>query len=286
MERPFFEVRGDGSEEILYPTPSTDSGWGANQLRGMAVAGALARATERAVARLAPDAALRPSRFTLDLFRPARAVESRVRTEVVRQGRRLMLVDAFFEQADVCVARSATLFLSPSQSPEGKIWTDAPQPAEPPLTLQPDDGDERIYYTEGTGWSKSSQTNHAAYRHQSWHVPTPIVDGEIPTAFQMVASICDVSNVISNWGERGLEFINADVTLTLTRIPDELGMGLSATGRVEFDGVSSGSAVLYDRRGVFGMSLVIGLANPQARVDPRTRSPLVEESHAPSDVAR
>jgi hypothetical protein len=277
MEQVFFDIRQEESGEILLPTPSTGSGWGQDYLRGMAVSGALARATERAVAELNHEAPLQPSRFTLDLFRPARRIETTVHTEVVRHGRRLVLIDARFEQAGKCVARSATLFLNPTQSPESQIWSTVSEPVPPPLDLQPEPNDERIYYSEGQGWAVSSQIKEGPYRHQSWHVPSQIVQGETPSPFQMAASICDVSNVVSNWGEKGLEFINGDVTLTLARIPKTLRMGLSATGRIEYDGLSNGSAVLYDAEGVFGMSLVTGLANPEARVDPRTRLPYVAD---------
>lgn len=278
MEQHFFEIKQSNSGEVLIPLSSTESGWGEGYLRGMAVSGALARATERALTKLGITVQLRPARFTLDLFRPARNVETRVRTEVVRQGRRLVLIDAFFEQQERIVARSATLFLNPTVSPQSAVWNEIQVPEEPPFDLLPDENDERIYYEEGRGWGRSSEAEHGTYRHQSWHFPTRIVRGEEPTSFQMAASICDVSNVVSNWGDNGLEFINGDVTLTLARVPVGPHMGLSATGRIEYDGLSNGSAVLYDRDGVFGMSLVTGLANPEARVDPRTRKAMPRES--------
>lgn len=278
MNQAFYSAKKTAQGEILYPLGSTQSGWGSGYLRGMAVSGALARATESALEALGTSNDLRPARFTLDLFRPALNVETTVRTAIVRQGRRLVLIDAFFEQQGKQVARSATLFLNPTVSPPGRIWTQIQNPELPPYDLKPEAEDERIYLEEGRGWTASSGAEHGIRRHQSWHFPTRIVEGEDPTTFQMAASICDVSNVVSNWGDRGLEFINGDVTLTLARIPTELNMGLSATGRVEVDGISTGSAVLYDRQGVFGMSLVTGLANPDARVDPRTRRAFVDDA--------
>lgn len=277
MNEAFYKLEQAVHGEVLVPTHATASGWGAGQLRGMAVSGALARATEREMAGLDAAAGMRPARFTLDLFRAARAVPSRTRTEVVRQGRRLILIDAFFEQEGKTVARSATLFLNPTCSPPGNVWNQAPTPGLPPAGMVPEADDERIYFEEGRGWVPSSQARHAVLRRQSWHFPMQIVEGETQTPFQMAASICDVSNVISNWGDRGLEFINGDVTLTLARLPKEQNMGLSATGRVEEDGVSTGSAVLYDCDGVFGMSLVTGLANPEFRTNPKTRRAMETE---------
>lgn len=276
MRKAFFDVRSSPQGELLIPSRNTASGWGTDYLRGMAVSGALARATEQAVEELHPENLMRPARFTLDLFRPARNLETRVRTEVVRSGRRLMLIDAVLEQHGKDVARSATLFLNPTRTPDGQVWNSVSEPVAPPPELEPDEDDERIYFDERHGWTRSSSSAHVPSRHQSWHFPTPVVSGEALTAFQMAASIADVSNVIANWGDQGLAFINGDVTLTLARLPRALNMGLSATGRVEREGISSGSAVLYDRDGVFGMSLVTGVANPDARVDPRTRQAMVQ----------
>jgi hypothetical protein len=269
----FFKAEQPEQQEVLIPTRATQSGWGQGQLRGMAVSGALARGTEKAISELPVDD-LRPSRFTLDLFRPARTLPSTVRTAVVRQGRRLVLVDAFFEQDGKAVARSATLFLSPSSAPVGDVWSQTPELEFPPADLVPDDNDERIYFEEGRGWCTSVGTNHGALRRQSWHFPTPVVEGEEPTAFQMAGSVCDVTNVVANWGEQGLEFINADVTLTMVREPQDAHVGLSASSRVEADGLSVGSAMLYDSQGVFGISLVTALANPESPTNPKTRKPM------------
>lgn len=275
----FFRVEQDGDTEILQPSPISASGWGGGQLRGMAVGGGLARATERAVNGLGMEN-LSPARFTLDLFKPALEVPTTITTNVVRQGRRLCLVDAVFVQDGQPVARSATLYLKPGETPSGAVWSPNRRPVPPPRHLRPETEELRLYYGEEAGWGPTPSARQSADRKQSWHFAMPIVEGEPLSPFQMAASIADVSNVVSNWGSGGLQFINADVTLALARLPMELEFGLSAVDRVESDGLSVGTAVMFDRAGVFGTTTVLGLANALRSVDPRTLARLGEQAVA------
>lgn len=264
----FFNRQFHGGREVLLPEPLAGSGWGAGSMRGMPISGALARATEQLVHGLGHQGLI-PARFTLDLFRPAFLVPTIVSALIVRQGRRLCLVDATFEQDGRAVARSSTLFLLPSTSPGGSVWQDDPAPRPPRRDLFPDGVERRLYFTEETGWGQVSSVEPTPGRKQSWHFAMPIVAGEVPTPFQMAASVADVTNVVSNWGSDGLEFINADVTLALARAPLELEFGVSALARVEAEGVSVGTAQLFDRAGIFGTTTVLAVANAARAVDPR-----------------
>jgi hypothetical protein len=235
----------------------------------MPISGALARATERAAADLGLDQML-PARFTLDLFKPALMVPTTTATRVVRQGRRLCLIDAAFVQDGQTVARSMTVFLKSGETPSGAVWSADRAPVPPPRGLHPESPERRLYFTEATGWGQASSGGPSAERKQSWHFAMPMVEGEPLTPFQMAASVADIANVVSNWGSEGLQFINADVTLALARLPVEMEFGLSAIDRVEANGISVGTAVMFDRVGVFGTTTVLGLANTLRSVDPRT----------------
>lgn len=265
----FFRVQQDGDTEILLPEPLSGSGWGKGSMRGMPIGGALARATEHAATELGIGH-LVPARFTLDLFKPALQVPTITTARLVRRGRRLCLIDAVFVQNGQAVARSSTLFLASDQSPSGAVWTAGRTPVPPPRDLLPDSSELRLYFEDGVGWGQASSAEPSAERRQSWHFAMPMVEGEPLTSFQMAASIADVANVVSNWGSEGLQFINADVTLALARQPIEMEFGLSAIDRVEADGISVGTAVMFDRAGVFGTTTVLGLANTLLSVDPRT----------------
>ncbi|MFB9858772.1 acyl-CoA thioesterase domain-containing protein [Paenarthrobacter aurescens] len=248
----------------------------------MPISGVLARATEALATDLGLDGMV-PARFTLDLFSPALQMPTMTTASVVRRGRRLCLIDASFMQQGRAVARSSTLFLTASEAPAGAVWSAGISPAPPPRDLRPDSDEQRLYFTETTGWSQSPSAEPSAERKQSWHFPIPIVEDELLTPFQMATSVADSGNVVSNWGSAGLQFINADVTLALTRQPIEMEFGLSALDRVEADGISVGSAVMFDRAGVFGTTTIVGLANALRSVDPRTRKRIPQPANKTRD---
>ena len=277
MQSVFFEVEGGAAaeggtdSEVLLPQPWAYSQWGdgSSQIRGPAVSGALARAAERAVRSIDSAAALRPVRWTLDLFRPATIRPCVVATTLVRRGRRLCLIDAVLTQCDTPVARATALFLAHGGPVHGAAWAPRTMPCAPPPDLRPTTTEHRLYYSEGVGWTGSPGPHQNAERKQVWNLPAVVVRGETPTAFQQAAIAADLVSMVTNWGDQGLEFINADVTLALARPPESLEVGLAAEHRIEDDGIAVGTATVFDRQGTFGTATVTALANAANAVDPR-----------------
>jgi hypothetical protein len=70
-----------------------------------------------------------------------------------------------------------------------------------------------------------------------------------------------------NWGTEGVQYINTDITLTLARQPVSREIGLSATDRVEYDGIAVGTVEVFDRAGPLGTSMVTALANASRPVN-------------------
>lgn len=71
----------------------------------------------------------------------------------------------------------------------------------------------------------------------------------------------DITASIANWGSKALQFINADYTLTLTRLPEGDHIGLASLTHHSHDGVASGSAVLVDTAGPIGTGLSVAIAH-------------------------
>ncbi len=251
LQGQYFSLDG----ETLIPQQAAVSGWGPNLLFGPAVTAALARGAELACP--APD--LQPAKASFDLFRPARMVPSTVRSTLVRQGRRLCLIDATFVQEEVDIARAHVTFLKPTTEPLGALWRPAFDVAAPNGSLTPD-GKGRLYRSEQE-WSAEAGDHANDARKQVWQSHHPLVRGERPTPFQLAAAASDLTSLVVHWGAGGIEFINADVTLTLSRMPHGSGIGLKAAQISSAAGISAGSAILFDEAGVFGTSSVSGLAN-------------------------
>jgi len=131
MTDAYFTVLSEGGgstdDELLEPTPASAGGWSPDQVRGPAVSGLLARATERTAETAMPDK--RPVRWTVDLFRVVGMHPTTVTTAVIRHGRRIGLVDAGLSQLGRPVARSRALFALTSPNPGRRCVVIGPGPA-------------------------------------------------------------------------------------------------------------------------------------------------------------
>ncbi|NPC97134.1 acyl-CoA thioesterase domain-containing protein [Nocardioides sp. zg-DK7169] len=264
--------RLDEATGELLATDLAASMWGENHLHGVAVSGAMARALEHRVAELG-RADLRPARYTVDLFRPATTDPCVVRTEVVREGNRLCLVDATYLQDDVAVARASGLFLRATGSTAGETWSPGSGAESdlvpPPLEIAPVTTEAHVpfIHSDDVGWSQDFTQHQNASRKQSWSTGPSVVVGEAPTPFQAVASLADGASLVTNWGSLGVEHINTDITLVLAREPDGVSIGLAATDRREDGGIAVGTAAVFDRSGRLGTVVVSALANAKRVVD-------------------
>jgi hypothetical protein len=242
--------------------------WSDDQMHGVALSGALAWAAERALAE-AGRTDLRPARWAVDLFRPARMVPCTLTTEIEREGRRICLVDVILSQGGERVARGTATFLKPSERPDGDVWEPTDRPAPPPVDVVPPATAEprAPYVRSSVDWSQNFLEHQNADRKTSWSTAVPIVPDEPVTGFQAAAATADGASMVTNWGSRGVEYINTDITLTLAREPDGIEIGLLATDRVEHDGIAVGTAAVFDRRGPLGTVMVAALANARRTVD-------------------
>lgn len=260
----FFTRDGDD----LVPAPLACSMWSDDQMHGVALSGALAWAAEQALV-AAGRTDLRPARWAVDLFKPARMVPCTLTTEIEREGRRICLVDVILSQDGERVARGTATFLKPSETTEGEVWSPAERPSPPPLdVVPPSDGEPRAPYVRSSeGWSQNFLEHQNADRKMSWSTSVPIVPDQPLTGFQAAASTADGTSMVTNWGSRGVEYINTDITMTLAREPDGIEIGLLATDRVEHEGIAVGSAAMFDRSGPLGTVMVAALANARRTVD-------------------
>ncbi|WP_435769908.1 acyl-CoA thioesterase domain-containing protein [Nocardioides sp. SYSU DS0651] len=259
----WFRREGD----LFWPMPLAQSLWREDQMHGVAVSGLLARALEEAVAAAGRDD-LVPARYHVDLFRPARMTGTSAAASVVREGPRLMLLDAVVEQDGEVVARAGATFLKPSAEPPGELWTAEERPSPPPADVAPVGGEHHVpIFASEKPWSDNFTEHQNAGRHATWQTAMPIVVDEECTPFQVAASIADATSMVTNWGSAGVAYINTDISLALARLPEGTSLGLRTTDHVAADGVAVGTAEVFDRRGPIGTATVTSLANSRRTVD-------------------
>jgi hypothetical protein len=245
----------------LVPQPVARGLWGTDQMHGLAISGALGRAIEQAIGERGRTE-LRAARYNVDLFKPAAMALCTTTTEIVREGPRLCLVGATLRQEGVPVARASALFLRPSESPGGAVWSSGIEVSPPPdLPAASDERLPLVIGSDDTGWTGSLAGSQNGSRKFAWQTALPVIVGEEPSPFVSVASVADAASMVTNLGSNGVEFINADISLAISRLPVSREIGMVALERSEHDGIASGTALVYDREGAIGTSTVVAIAN-------------------------
>jgi hypothetical protein len=256
----FFVTDGEG----YVPTSLARGPWGPS-LSGNYIGGLLGRAVEQEV----DDAELQPARLTVDLLRPVALQPLRVHSSVVRDGRRLRLVDAVMTQNDVMVARASALFLRRGEHTEDGVWTTPVTmpaiPAEPAVLA--DDLPMLLHSFGRDAVAGSPGVGVTEWRHDgqkfAWVRETKLlVDDEPLSPFTRAVMAGDVTSSLTHWGTDGLQFINADYTITLSRLPDGVYIGLASMTHYDHAGVATGVATLFDESGPIGSGMATALANP------------------------
>jgi hypothetical protein len=264
----FFRVDATSGRELLVPTPSAASNWthAGPMLRGMAVSAAMARSAER-VGEV--DRAFQATRWTVDLCRPVSMAPLELQPTTLRKGRRLALVQVDLVQDEVLAATARGLFLRTGEPTTGDRWRSEHRLTSPPSNLTTDGS--RLYHSTSAGWTTTAASHHNAEPKELWQHATTVVEGEEPSPFQTAAACADLASVATHWGTTGLTFVNADLSMSLARLPRGREIGVVGHDRWEFDGIAIGTALLRDADGVFGTSTVSGLGNAHNLVDPGAR---------------
>jgi hypothetical protein len=234
-------------------------------MSGHVVGGMLGRAVERA----AGDRDFQPSRLTVDMVRPAALEPAEVITTIQRDGRRIRLVDATMIQAGNVVARASALFLrrgeQPAADPVSSLTVKMPPVPAEPSPLPP-------MLVHSYGWGTASAggivlptewPQAIPGRKYAWvrHV-TPILAGEPLTPLIRAAMAGDLASAVAHWDGQEIKYINADYTLSLSRLPDGPYIGLAALTQSAHDGIATGTVVVFDAHGEIGTGVTNALANP------------------------
>jgi hypothetical protein len=124
-----------------------------------------------------------------------------------------------------------------------------------------------LFSSAGIGWTTSFGEHQNGDRKMTWQTAVPVIPEEEPSPFVAVASVSDAASMVTNWGSNGVEHINTDIALTLARLPVSREIGLAALDRVGSEGIASGVAAVFDRKGRLGSAMVASLANAKRTVD-------------------
>ncbi|MER5480635.1 acyl-CoA thioesterase domain-containing protein [Streptomyces sp. NPDC002734] len=250
----FFTADGDA----LVPGEHATSWWTPGALHGRLLGGLLARSLEREQ----HDEGLHFARLTVDLFRACPFAPVRVTTERIRDGRRIRVADAVLHGANGVAARASAVLLRRGEQPPGPVPATPDWDAPPPEEIAPARHDMPWNFWQFDGDNRPvSSWRDAAVRRAWLRDEADLVAGEALSPFVRVALAADTSSPMSHRSDEELEFINADYTLSLSRLPLSDAIGFQATAHSSEDGVAVGHCTVYDTAGPIGYSTTSALAN-------------------------
>lgn len=262
MRPPVFD-RHDADGAAFVATALARGPWDPGACHGGAPAALLAGLVD-AMPSSAPMSCVR---LTFDLERPVPiGVPLRSDVEVVRDGRRVQMVDAALRltadesglPAGTSVMRCRAVRIRSGAVPTPDAAAqDEPPPAPPPRDLTRFDGLE--------GWAREGFWDAVDVRFvfgmlgeagpgTAWtRLLHPIADGVPTTPLVRAAAAADFGNGIGSplpWQE--FVYINPDLTISLHRQPDEAWIGIAADSVAQPTGIGLTTSTLFDARGRFG----------------------------------
>ena len=244
-DTPLFEPSGGSG---FAPTMYTRGPWDPSLQHGGPVAALFATLLERRAAD-----GYQPARLTVDLMRPVPVQPLEAAARVVRTGKRLQLLEGVLTWNGTEVARASLLALrrepvdTAAQNP-----TLAPSPDDPgthpePWMLHGGESfvggamDFRLHDTglgAGVGW---------------FRLHRPVLPGVPISPLVRAAAASDVGNAVSaRRTQVAVTFVNADISLSLSRLPEGDWIRLASRSRWETSGIGWVASEIGDRLGQFG----------------------------------
>lgn len=202
---PFFHRDGDD----LVPTAPAKGPWG-ESLHGRVIVGLLAGEIER----LHGDPAFIPVRLCVDMFRAPGMMPLQIETRLVRDSKRIRVVDAQLISDGQVSGRATCQFLRRTQNPQGEAWQGDTWSAPLPATLPPGQpAADSMFGRWEMRWASGGMDS--VGKREVWmREVRELVGGEALTPFLHVACSADYASPLANvGGGGGYTFINSELTL-------------------------------------------------------------------------
>jgi hypothetical protein len=238
--------------ERFWPGPLTAGPWSPDAQHGGPVSALLAGALED------PEQRCTLVRVTVELLRPVPLAPLRLESATVRAGRNVQWVEASLWAGDTEVARARGVRIrrAPVEVPVDRTPPPAPPPpgeGNPPMAP----GTARTAFAEAVdlrfvrgGWDELGPVT-------MWtRLLVPVVEGRAATAMQRAAAAADFGNGVSRVVDFSTHtFINADLSVALSRVPVGDWIGFDAVSRLSPDGFGQAESQIFDAEGPVGRAV-------------------------------
>jgi acyl-Coa thioesterase superfamily protein/acyl-CoA thioesterase superfamily protein len=240
----------------LIPTVLTRGPWSPVHQHGGPPSAVMARAIEQATGE--PGAG-HMIRFTVDFVRPVPMEPLSVSVEQVRDGRRARGYAAVLSAGGQAVARATALVVctEPVTPPPVPVQEPLLPPAGESTPFQFPFFRDRVGYHTGVETRLARGTFGSGHAAAWMRLRVPLVHGETPSPAQRVLAVADSGSGVGAAFDpaRYVPFINADLSVSLHRLPDGEWIGLEAVTTLEPHGIGLTRTGLYDTLGPIGVGL-------------------------------
>lgn len=237
------------------PGPLTAGPWATGTQHGGPVAALLAGAVE-AVESPVP---MQVVRLTVELHRPVPVEPLPVSVSVLRPGRRVDVVEAVIGDGGDSWARARALRIRVGDVPLPPVEPYPPTPRDPMAAAPriPAPGEAPAFHLRAMEMRFVSGSWEEGGPAVVWErLAVPVVAGETPSPLQRVAAAADSGNGISrllSFDE--YLFVNPDLTVALSRVPEGEWIGLDVRTRLSPQGWGQAEALVFDTAGPCGRSV-------------------------------
>ncbi len=241
--------------DTAFATEYTAGPWDPGLQHGGAPTALISWAAER----IATREPMQVVRITVDLLRPVPIGPLQLRTEVVREGRKIQLCAVTLLHENVVVVRATVLKIRcaqlelPPTAVEEKISLPGPEEGR---EADAPSGNPNAFIRGMTLRVVQGQFRQPGPAAIWFRADRPLFAAEPLTPLQRVAMVADFCNGVSTvleWGK--WTFINGDLTISLARLPVDEWILLDATTWLGDHGAGIAFAKLGDRRGYFGRAI-------------------------------
>jgi Thioesterase-like superfamily len=243
--------------ERFIPTVLTQGPWRHDLQFGGAAAALLTSVVER-VPSLVP---MQVARLTVDLVRPVPIAPLTTSRRIVREGKRIQVVEAALLHGEVEVARAVALRLRLGdlrRVGDGDLPAGCPAPLPPATAAEPGRHVYRDRSVPGIGRAvefRLPSDAPRAFDRPTWvRLLVPVIAGEPGPAASGIARLALAADFASGFGhpvaDIPLTGINADISLHVVRPPRDEWLCLAGTGWTSRAGIGHAQATLSDRAGV------------------------------------
>ncbi|KAB7740233.1 thioesterase family protein [Parvibaculum sedimenti] len=248
-----FEVKGN----VAHSTAHAAGPWDPSMQHGGAPSALVAWVVEN----IPTAAPMQVARMTIDLLRPVPIAPLEIRSEVVREGKKIQLCGvSLFAGGKECV-RASALKIRVADYPELNGVAEAAASLPSPAESAPIEEVVR----RSSGFISGVEVRNAIGNFgllsgggpaACWFRSVrPIVAGEANTPLMRAALTSDFCNGVSSVLDRGWTFLNGDLSINFARMPVGEWIALDAETWIDERGVGIAAGKLADERGYFGRAV-------------------------------